>query len=169
MILESLGFTSVGRTARLLGLPLRRGGRGSGRARPFFPSSTEDGGAGELLHLCDFGPLAALRTVARVPWDPRFTPSKYIPLTSGHLTLGPGLGTRQKDVGVRGTRQVTPWPSKRSSCSHKGAGARLAARTTPAGFGVLPLQAYRRRPEPSNPRGGWAQRWTTRPRSGSRP
>jgi hypothetical protein len=82
----------VRRTARRLGLPLRRGGRGSGQARPFF-SSTEEAGVGLECRpfSCDYGLLAAPRAVARAPLDPRLHllrirpfPREYlIPLNRG--------------------------------------------------------------------------------------
>jgi hypothetical protein len=52
---------------------MRRGERGSGRARPFFSSSAEEDDVGLECRpfSCDCGLLAAWRAVARAPLDPR--------------------------------------------------------------------------------------------------
>ena len=83
----------IGRTARRLGLPLRRGGRGSGRARPFSPSSIE-GFVDDASYrpLCGgYGLPADLRAVARAPWDPRLHLPLTAPSYAGILLLGLGL------------------------------------------------------------------------------
>jgi hypothetical protein len=103
----------VERRARRLGLPLRRGGRGSRRARPFFPSSTNGAsvGLGFRPFSCDYGLLAAPRAAGRAPSDPRCTlyvrlsPNRHLtPLDRGSCPVrwqsraaapGPGVGQRR--------------------------------------------------------------------------